>query len=498
MNKYVTNLTLPNGTNVLIKDSECRTNLSNEINRATKKETLLQQNINAEASAREQGDTALQTNIDNEISTLHTMISSPYNFKGEVASLSGLPASGQVNDTYYVKDVKYKVTWTGSAWVQSSLNEADYETELSELNKDLFSSSILVNAMRFDNNVFTENKIILTNGTFRDNPSYLLSEWIPINSANIFVYDHLAVSSSVLSVAYYDSNKNFIRGVQGTGVWQNGETASDITGYVRFSTQSQYLNSANIYIKNLINSRIKSADSNLLNGKNEYYFSKNTKINRYNLTINDIKGDSFGDSITQQYGTDESDTWQGLLKNILGCESIDNHGMGGSTISTIASNGMCTDDRINALTENANFVIVMGGVNDWAQNVPIGDKTYYNTNTNTFFGACNVMFRKLISAQHSRRIIALGCTLAKYPNRYNFDDNRGILNNLGLSSIDYSNAMIESAKLNGIEHYNIGANLCINESNIADYFNDENGAYFIHPNAYGRILIASYIANVIG
>lgn len=63
MNKYVTNLTLPNGTNVLIKDSECRTNLSNEINRATKKETLLQQNINDEASAREQADKALQTNI---------------------------------------------------------------------------------------------------------------------------------------------------------------------------------------------------------------------------------------------------------------------------------------------------------------------------------------------------------------------------------------------------------------------------------------------------
>ena len=77
------------------------------------------------------------TEQDNEISTLRTMISSPYNFKGDVASLSALPASGEVNDTYYVQDVQYKVTWTGSAWVQSSLTEADYQTELSEINGNL-------------------------------------------------------------------------------------------------------------------------------------------------------------------------------------------------------------------------------------------------------------------------------------------------------------------------------------------------------------------------
>ena len=77
------------------------------------------------------------TEQDNELSTLRTMISTPYNFKGEVASISALPETGNVNDTYYVQDVKYKVTWTGSAWVQSSLSEADYETELNELKGDL-------------------------------------------------------------------------------------------------------------------------------------------------------------------------------------------------------------------------------------------------------------------------------------------------------------------------------------------------------------------------
>lgn len=66
MNKYVTNLTLPNGTNLLIKDSECRTNLSNEIERATKKETWLQTNIETVESAREDGDNRLHQIIINE------------------------------------------------------------------------------------------------------------------------------------------------------------------------------------------------------------------------------------------------------------------------------------------------------------------------------------------------------------------------------------------------------------------------------------------------
>ena len=66
------------------------------------------------------------------------MVSSPYNFKGSVATLANLPSSGNViNDTYYVEAVKYRVTWTGSAWAQSSMDEADYEDELASVNSDV-------------------------------------------------------------------------------------------------------------------------------------------------------------------------------------------------------------------------------------------------------------------------------------------------------------------------------------------------------------------------
>lgn len=68
-----------------------------------------------------------------------TDLTSPYNFKGSCLS-SALPASGNtVNDTYYCTDLKYRKTWNGSAWEQSSLNEADYEDELTKTNGEVSS-----------------------------------------------------------------------------------------------------------------------------------------------------------------------------------------------------------------------------------------------------------------------------------------------------------------------------------------------------------------------
>lgn len=117
------------------------------------------------------------TEQDNELRTLRTMISSPYNFKGDVASISALPANGEVNDTYYVQDVKYKVTWTGSAWVQSSLNEADYQTELSELKDDL---SAIKGTQIFDRNALHNGYFDIQSGA---NPAYVYTEEIDVTNS---------------------------------------------------------------------------------------------------------------------------------------------------------------------------------------------------------------------------------------------------------------------------------------------------------------------------
>lgn len=75
-----------------------------------------------------------------------TDVSSPYNFKGS-CTFANLPAIASVNDTWYVTDREYKMTWNGISWYQSSMSEADYSQNLSVIDerldykdKQLFSS----------------------------------------------------------------------------------------------------------------------------------------------------------------------------------------------------------------------------------------------------------------------------------------------------------------------------------------------------------------------
>lgn len=78
----------------------------------------------AEAAARQAAD-----------EEIHQHLTSPYNFKGALASAASLPAASaeNANDTYYLIEEMYRVTSNGESWEQSSLDESDYEDELSDL-----------------------------------------------------------------------------------------------------------------------------------------------------------------------------------------------------------------------------------------------------------------------------------------------------------------------------------------------------------------------------
>ena len=75
-----------------------------------------------------------EAKIDKQVSDIQKTVTTPFNFKGDVDSISALPSTGnQVNDTYYVKDVKYRMTWNGTGWFQSSLDETQYADNLNQV-----------------------------------------------------------------------------------------------------------------------------------------------------------------------------------------------------------------------------------------------------------------------------------------------------------------------------------------------------------------------------
>ena len=79
---------------------------------------------------------AIMDNLNGNIEALKRNLSSPYNFKGST-TFAALPASGNsVNDTYYCTDKKCNYTWNGSAWNQSSIGEAEYQAQLTQLEEN--------------------------------------------------------------------------------------------------------------------------------------------------------------------------------------------------------------------------------------------------------------------------------------------------------------------------------------------------------------------------
>lgn len=73
-----------------------------------------------------------------DIATLQGQIGNPFSYKGSVASIANLPATGNtLNDTYYVESETCLYSWTGSAWARSSMSEDDYLAEISELKSAL-------------------------------------------------------------------------------------------------------------------------------------------------------------------------------------------------------------------------------------------------------------------------------------------------------------------------------------------------------------------------
>lgn len=59
----------------------------------------------------------------------------PYTWKGKVAEANLLPTEdNEVGDTYYVDNLKYRMTWGENGWAQSSMDESAYLDELGALN----------------------------------------------------------------------------------------------------------------------------------------------------------------------------------------------------------------------------------------------------------------------------------------------------------------------------------------------------------------------------
>ena len=235
---------------------------------------------------------------------------------------------------------------------------------------------------------------------------------------------------------------------------------------------------------------------NAFSSSNNFYFFYNIstktnyiKVDENNWTTlsnyisNKFNGETiitYGDSITH------ANNWQQHLKRELHC-TTENYGIDGSKISGDATTSMCNIARINKLPD-LSFLIIMGGMNDWAQNVVIdGDE---NDVTN-FTGGCHAMFKNIINKYPSACIYCVGTSFG-----YMGSFTEKTKNNIGLTTLDYSKKLCEIASMYGIPSISAYENMGVCDINKTLFLKND-GDIYIHPNNEGAKRLANVIINLL-
>ena len=151
---------------------------------------------------------------------------------------------------------------------------------------------------------------------------------------------------------------------------------------------------------------------------------------------------ALGDSLIYGSLLGNEATWVNKLGKKRGM-TVYNHGVNGNTVAWVAWGGnqrpMC--ERYAQMEDGADYVVVLGGANDFRLNVPIG--TDSDEDPATFKGALNLLITGLT---------------AKYPNaKLLFLTNyrrKNVRNDLGLEEYAYVAAMEEVCAKRGVACFN--------------------------------------------
>jgi lysophospholipase L1-like esterase len=186
----------------------------------------------------------------------------------------------------------------------------------------------------------------------------------------------------------------------------------------------------------------------------------------------DAKASSFGDSLTSQQ------QWQPAVASALGLIHTA-YGSGGRRIS--GASGMCQDAAVDTIPSDSDLVLVLGGTNDWANDVVLG--TAGSTDTAEFYGALNQMCQKLTARLPNAMIVLLTTPYSEMPGRVTATIwTTATTNNAGLTTRDYAEAIRVAGKRWGFPVIDL-SDCGWNTGNLTTFM--QNDGNYIHPNAAG-------------
>lgn len=293
-----------------------------------------------------------------------------------------------------------------------------------------------VNFLQPTKNLFNKLKATIgyavsnANGNLFVSANYDTSDFIPV-SANTQYWGQGGLQG-MRFIAFYDAAKASIAG--GSGVDTNTFTTTAGTAYVRISVYHVDIDSFQLELGAAKTSFIPFGyNIRLLDGI-PIYLEQASNVS----TWKDKSWATLGDSITA------GATWQIYVSSKLGLIQT-NFGSGGTKISGVDSTAMCQDARINAIPTTIDLVSLMGGTNDWAQNITLG--AIDSIDPLTFYGALNTFAQKAFTRWPTKRITV---ATTPYGEIVDWTGRAGWTspahNSLGLTTNDYAEAIRQFCK----------------------------------------------------
>lgn len=201
-----------------------------------------------------------------------------------------------------------------------------------------------------------------------------------------------------------------------------------------------------------------------------------------------------GDSITwgdNGYGAGgPSISWTSHLQEYLPFKQVRNYGVKGSRIALTSDRDDSFIERYAAMDDEANNILVFGGVNDFQHNVPLG--TPLSTNQRTFYGALNFLILKLVHKYPGQKLIFMTPTQNNFHHPTKHYPTTLQLNSLKLHQSDYVQAMVTTCN-----YYSLLVIDLYHTSGISPFIS-ENSKYMpdgLHYSEVGYAKLAERIAS---
>lgn len=146
---------------------------------------------------------------------------------------------------------------------------------------------------------------------------------------------------------------------------------------------------------------------------------------------------ALGDSLIYGSRLGNEKTWVNLLGKKHGMK-VYNYGENGNPVARqeIEPERVPMCDRCLELPADADYIVILGGANDKRLHVPIGEMTMENRDAATFAGALNLLLERVTQRSPKARLLLM-TNYNRWPSK----------NRLGLSDIDYVDAMLQIAGL---------------------------------------------------